>query len=78
MTKVEFLKAFSSACKIMTENAINAAAVKYLQLFADYERMRSEGQKYSFIVYYLAQQYEVNESTIFRIVKRLKEPIKQV
>lgn len=74
MTKYEFIKAFASACAMMAENRISPADYRYIGLVEDFQRMKSEGHKYAFIVSYLSQQYEVNEVTVYRIVKRLQEP----
>lgn len=74
MTKYELLKATASACEVMARNNISPADYRYIGLVEDYMRMQAEGQKYSFIVYYLAQQYGINEATVYRIVKRLQQP----
>ena len=74
MTKCEFLKAFASACACMVQNNISPSDYKYVGLVEDFRRLKSEGHKYAFIVSYLAEQYDVNESTVYRIVRRLEEP----
>lgn len=73
MTKYELLKACSSVCNTMTRNGVNAADCKYIDMMDDYLRMTQEGQKVSWVVFYLAGQYGVSEPTVYRIVKRLSE-----
>lgn len=73
MTKYELLKACSSVCETMTRNGVSAADCKYIDMVADYISMTGEGQKVSWVVYYLSQQYGVSEPTVYRIVKRLSE-----
>lgn len=73
MTKYELLKACRSVCDALTRNGINATDTKYIDMVADYLRMTGEGQKVSWVVYYLSQQYEVGEATIYRVVKKLTE-----
>ena len=62
MTKYELLKACRSVCDALTRNGINATDTKYI-----------EGQKVTWVVYYLSQQYEVGEATVYRMAKRLSE-----
>lgn len=73
MTKYELLKACASVCEMLTRNGIDAADVRHLQMIEDFERMKGEGHKTSFIVYYLSRQYEVSEATVYRVAKRLAE-----
>lgn len=73
MTKYELLKACSSVCETMTKNGMSAADVRYIDMMADYISMTQEGQKVSWVVFYLAGQYGVSEPTVYRIVKRLSE-----
>jgi hypothetical protein len=42
-------------------------------MMEDYLRMTGEGQKVTWVVYYLSQQYEVGEATVYRMAKRLSE-----
>lgn len=76
MTKYEFIKSVASVLAILAENNINVADYRYVQLFEDYQRLKSEGHKYDYIVYYLSEQYECGETTVWRIVKRLQESVK--
>lgn len=76
MTKYEFIKSVASVLAILAENNINVADYRYVQLFEDYQRLKSEGHKYDYIVYYLSNQYECGETTVWRIVKRLQESVK--
>lgn len=71
MTAYELIKACESVCAVLAKNNIKPADVRYLQLYADFVRMTSEGQKTSWVVYYLADQYGCDEATVYRVVKRL-------
>lgn len=73
MTKYELLKTCQSVCAALTKNGVSAADCKYIDMVADYLRMTGEGQKVSWVVYYLSQQYDVGEATIYRVVKKLTE-----
>lgn len=76
MKVYELLQAVEDVCKHLNENGVKATDERYLQLYADWVRMRNEGQKYQYIVYYLSTQYNVSESGIARIVKRFEKEAK--
>lgn len=76
MTKLEFLQAAASICETLCANNLDPCDIRYLQMVKDYERMKQEGQKYSFIVFYLSQQYGIAESSVYRVVRRLNEECK--
>lgn len=76
MTEYDLLKCAESVCKVMAENGIKPDDVRYLQLYEDWKRLRSEGHKVRYISYYLSEQYGVGEATIFRIAKRFEKVLK--
>lgn len=76
MTEYDFLKCAESVCKVMAENGIKPDDVRYLQMYEDWKRLRSEGHKVRYISYYLSEQYGVGEATIFRIAKRFEKVLK--
>lgn len=75
MTKYEILKASASVCKILADNGISPSDYKFLSLVEEYNRLKGEGHKYAYIVFYLSQQYDIGETTVYRIIKRLGEEI---
>lgn len=76
MTKYEILKTCASVCEMLNKNGIHAADVRYVPLMEEFERMKSEGHKTSFIVYFLSQQYDIGEATIYRVIKKLSHNCK--
>lgn len=75
MTKYEILKASASVCKILADNGISPSDYKFLSLVEEYNRLKGEGHKYAYMVFYLSQQYDIGETTVYRIIKRLGEEI---
>lgn len=75
MTKYEMLKASASVCKLLADNGISPADYKFVGMVEEYNRMKEEGHKYTYIVFYLSQQYGIGETTVYRIIKRLGEDI---
>lgn len=43
---------------------------RYIELYNDYERMRADGDKVTYIVSSLSEKYKVSERKIYSIVKR--------
>lgn len=76
MTQYDLLRTAESLLTILAANDIDARDVKYISLFRDFERLKGEGHKVGYVVYYLSQQYECSEATIYRVVKRMAQEIK--
>lgn len=75
MTKYEILKASASVCKVLADNGVSPSDYKFVSLVEEYNRLKGEGHKYAYIVFYLSQQYDIGETTVYRIIKRLGEEI---
>lgn len=76
MTQYELLKTAASLLTVLMENDIDAKDVKYIKLYRDYLRLKKEGHKVGYVVYYLSQQYECSEATVYRVVKRMMQKIR--
>ena len=76
MTQYELLKASVSLLAMLEKNSIDAKDVKYIDLYDEYTRLKNEGHKVGYIAYYLSQQYECSEATVYRVVKRMAQDIK--
>lgn len=75
MKKYEMLKASASVCKVLADNGISPTDYKFVSMVEEYNRMKDEGHKYAYIVFYLSQQYGIGETTVYRVIKRLCEDI---
>lgn len=71
MTQYELLKTAESLCRTLCDKHIKPEDVQYLQLYADYIRLKGEGHKISFITYWLGEQYGCSERTVMRVVNRM-------
>lgn len=71
MTQYELLKTAESLCRTLCDKHIKPEDVQYLQLYADYIRLKGEGHKISFITYWLGEQYGCSERTVIRVVNRM-------
>jgi hypothetical protein len=50
----------------------NPEDCKYIDLYSDYEKMRRNGDKVTYIVAVLADKYRVSERKIYSIVKQFR------
>ena len=73
MTKYEILKVSASVCKVLADNGISPSDYRFIGLIEEYNRLKAEGHKYAYITFYLAQQYGVSETSVYRIVKKMQE-----
>ena len=76
MIQYELLKTAESLLAVLMKNDIDAKDVKYLKLYQEYTRLKEEGHKVGYVVYYLSQQYECSEATVYRVVKRMTQKIR--
>lgn len=75
MRAIDILTMAESICKILADNSVSPTDVHYIALYKDWKRMKTEGHKYSYIVYYLSMQYGISESSINRIVMRMDKEL---
>ena len=76
MTQYDLLRTAESLLTILAANDVDAKDVKYLGLYRDFVRLKKESHKIGYVVYYLSQQYECSEATVYRVVKRMAQDIK--
>lgn len=76
MTQYELLKTAESLFAVLMSNDVDAKDVKYLEMYQEYMRLKKEGHKVGYVVYYLSQQYECSEATVYRVVKRMTQKIR--
>ena len=56
----------------LQDAGIRLSDVRYVELFAEYQAMRSEGLKVSYIVAVLAERYGVCERKVYDLLKRFR------
>lgn len=77
MKQHELLRIASSMLKAFSDNGIDAGDVKYLPLYEEYIRLKTEGHKVGYIVCYLSEKYGCSEITVYRVVKRMEQELKE-
>lgn len=72
MKVIEVLKLNKGLLKIFLEAGIRVHDVQYIELYNDYNRLLSEGEKVSYIVALLSERYRISERKVYALIKRLK------
>lgn len=54
---------------------INPKDVQYLDIYSEYNRLKAEGHKVTWIVSVLSDEYDVSEPNVYNIVKRFDKDI---
>lgn len=62
--------------KTMSKCGIKVEDYRYADMFREYEELRSRGEKYWYVVSYLSGRYNVSESKVIRIIRRLSREVK--
>lgn len=76
MKATEILKIGHELLKIMSELDLRVSDYKFLGMKADYDRMRNNKEKVDYINAFLANKYNVSESTVKRVIRRLSKEVR--
>ena len=55
---------------------IAETAVRHIDMYEDYIRMRDDGEKMDYIICILEGKYKVSESTIRRVIRRFSKDVR--
>lgn len=75
MTMYEVLKLNQGLFEFMVANDFQLTDVRYVRMYGEYLRMRDEGHKLVYIVAFLQEEYNVSESTVYRVLRRFKQTL---
>ena len=75
MTVYEFICTHESALKQIVNMSVKPSDVRYIEMYKDYERMKAEGHKTTYIIQYLSDEYEADARTIYRVIGRFSKNI---
>ena len=75
MKAIDILTLAQGICERLDKNDIKAGDVRYIQMYRDWLRLKNEGHKYDWIMYWLAKEYDTSESSAWRIIKRLDKDV---
>lgn len=75
MKAYELLKVGAPILDRMSSVGVTAEDARYIEMYEDYARMKSEGQKVTYVVAYLSELYEVSERKIYDLVKKFESDV---
>lgn len=78
MTVYEALKLCGGVIEKLEKAGVKPSDHRYVALFEDYRRAKQRGEKISYVVACLAQQYNMSERGVYDVVKRLAADCKTV
>lgn len=73
MEVAEIVRIGRELLKLMSENEVKIDDWKYLKMYEEYKRMRSNRIKYRFAISELAAVYSISKSKVERIIRRLSK-----
>lgn len=76
MKVIEILRLGSEILKVMSKSDIKINDFRYIELFHEYELLRSEGEKYWYAVSFLSNKYKISEASVARLIRRLSKDVK--
>lgn len=75
MKAIDILSLAEGIITTLDRNDIKTADVRYVQMYRDWQRMREEGHKWDWIMYWLGKEYDLSETSVWRILKRMDKDI---
>lgn len=69
------LKIGAELLKMMSICDLRVQDVEYIELYAQYVKARNNHEKYNVIIYELANQHHLSESTVKRIIRRFEKEV---
>lgn len=71
MKIIEIVKINRELLKNFHTAGVRMEDTEYIDLYADYHKMKQDGEKVSYIVAVLADRYNISERTVYSLIKRL-------
>lgn len=75
MTTFEYLTAIGSVGVVMDKNHIPPKLTRYAPMYEDWERLKAEGHKKTWIIAYLCDSYDISRSTFHNIINKMGENV---
>ena len=76
MKVVELVKISKETLKLMSECDTKVSDWQFLDLYERYETMKHNNEKFRYIIAHLSEVYNISESSVKRVIKRLSGEVK--
>ena len=71
----ELIKASESLLNTFDKANVSVSDAKYIPLYCDYSKLKSEGRKTIYIIAYLSDIYNLSERTVYTVVKKFEKEV---
>lgn len=75
MNAFEFLSTHRGVLEQLQTLPVSPTDIRHLDLYRDYTRLKDEGHKKIYILQYLSDEYNVDERTIYRVIKKFSTKV---
>lgn len=75
MTRYDYLSSIRSTLESLAAKGVAEQELRDLVVYEDILRLRSEGLKMEYCVYYAGERYGRSESSVWRLIRRMREVI---
>ena len=72
---VDILTLAEGICERLDRNGIRPSDVRYIQMWRDWQRIKAEGHKWDWIVYWLSNEHGLSETSVSRTLTRLGKEV---
>ena len=76
MTVYDLIKVYEGPMNVLNEANVSLTDVRYVDLYQEFLRMKSEGRKLTYIVAFLMDEYSVGQATVYRVIDKFGKPVK--
>ena len=73
MTLFEALKFNREPLETPRKLGVKQDDVRYIDLYAEFEKLKNRGEKTTYVVLYLAEKYSVSERKVYDVIRRFKK-----
>ncbi len=75
MKCADLVKINRISMELMSKHDIRQSDYAFIELYEEYLVMRDRGDKYNYIIAVLSERYNISDSTVKRIVRRLSKEV---
>jgi len=75
MKVYELIEVSESALTKLSSAGVATNDVRHIEMYRDFSKMKSEGQKIVYVVNYLADYYDVSERYVYSIIKKFEQEV---
>lgn len=75
MKQYQAMKKCSRTLRRLALAGVSMTDVLWLEVYEEWLRLKREGHKVTYIVYYLSDQYGLSEMSVYRLVKRMERKV---